>query len=78
MLKILTRIGEGRGREGDIETVEELAELQREATLCALGQGAAGPALSAIQHFRDEVDAHIKEKRCPALVCKALSPAGRG
>ncbi len=73
MLKILTNISEGKGREGDIELLEVLSEVQKEAALCALGQGASGPMLSAIYHFRDEFEAHIKEKRCPALVCEALS-----
>ncbi len=73
MLKILTDISEGKGREGDIELLEALSEVQKEAALCALGQGASKPMLSAIKYFRDEYEAHIKEKRCPALVCEVLS-----
>ncbi|MBI2898575.1 MAG: NADH-quinone oxidoreductase subunit NuoF [Planctomycetes bacterium] len=72
MEKILTRITEGRGKEGDIETLEELSELAMEASLCALGKSAPNPFLSTLRHFRDEYEAHIKEKRCPALSCKDL------
>ena len=73
MLKIVTNISEGRGRESDIELLEALSEIQKEAALCALGQGASNSVLSSIKHFRDEYEAHIKEKRCPALVCDMLS-----
>ena len=72
MLKILTNISKGKGREGDIELLEELSEVTRDASLCALGRTAANPVLSTIRYFRDEYEAHIKEKRCPAYVCKAL------
>jgi NADH-quinone oxidoreductase subunit F len=72
MLKILTRITEGTGREGDIELLEEIAEVTRDASLCALGRTAPNPVLSTIRYFRDEYEAHIKEKRCPAYVCKEL------
>jgi NADH:ubiquinone oxidoreductase subunit F (NADH-binding)/(2Fe-2S) ferredoxin/Pyruvate/2-oxoacid:ferredoxin oxidoreductase delta subunit len=72
MLKILTNISEGRGREGDIELLEEICEATRGAALCALGGTAPNPVLSTIRHFRDEYEAHIKEKRCPAFVCKDL------
>ena len=72
MLKVLTNISKGRGREGDIELLEELSEVTRDASLCALGKTAANPVLSTIRYFRDEYEAHIKEKRCPAYVCKAL------
>lgn len=78
MVKIVNRACEGAGREGDIDLLEELAELQRDAALCALGQGASGPALAALRHFRDEFDAHVKDRRCPAGVCAALSGTGRG
>jgi NADH-quinone oxidoreductase subunit F len=73
MLKILTNISEGKGREGDIELLELLSEVQQASALCALGQGASSPLLNAIHHFRDEFEVHIKEKRCPALVCEVLS-----
>ncbi len=72
MLKILTNITEGRGKEGDLELLEELSETAKEAALCALGQSAPNPFLSTLRYFRDEYEAHIKEKRCPALSCKAL------
>jgi len=72
MLKILTSITRGKGKEGDIERLEELSEVTRDASLCALGRTAANPVLSTIRYFRDEYEAHIKEKRCPAYVCKEL------
>ena len=72
MLKILTNISEGRGKEGDIELLEMLAETTRDASLCALGGSAPNPVLSTIRYFKDEYEAHIKEKRCPAFVCKEL------
>ncbi|MFW6102213.1 MAG: NADH-ubiquinone oxidoreductase-F iron-sulfur binding region domain-containing protein [Chloroflexota bacterium] len=72
MLKILTNISKGEGKEGDIELLEELSQVTRDASLCALGKTAANPVLSTIQYFRDEYEAHIKEKRCPAYVCKTL------
>jgi NADH-quinone oxidoreductase subunit F len=72
MLKILTDITEGRGREGDIELLEELSETAKEAALCALGQSAPNPFLSTLRYFRDEYEAHIQDKRCPALSCKEL------
>jgi len=72
MLKILTNISKGEGKEGDIELLEELSQVTRDASLCALGRTAANPVLSTLRYFRDEYEAHIKEKRCPAYVCKAL------
>jgi len=72
MQKILTRITEGEGREDDIERLKELAETAVDASLCALGKTAANPFLSTFRYFRDEYEAHIEEKRCPALSCKAL------
>jgi len=72
MLKILTNITEGKGKEGDIELLEELSETAKEAALCALGKSAPNPFLSTLRYFRDEYEAHIKEKRCPSLSCKEL------
>jgi len=72
MVKILTSITKGNGKEGDIELLEELAEVTTDASLCALGKSAPNPLLSTLRYFRDEHEAHIKEKRCPALSCKEL------
>lgn len=72
MLKILTNITKGKGKDGDIELLEQLAETAVEASLCALGKSAPNPFLSTLKYFRDEYEAHIKEKRCPALFCKEL------
>ena len=72
MLKILNRIGAGEGRTGDIELLKEIGEIVKVASLCALGTTAPNPVLSTIRYFRDEFEAHIEHKRCPAGVCKAL------
>ena len=72
MIIILDRITKGNGQEGDIALLEELAETAQEASLCALGKSAPNPLLSTIKYFRAEYEAHIKEKRCPALSCKEL------
>ncbi len=72
MLKVLTDITEGNGKEGDIELLEELSEVAKEASLCALGTSAPNPFLSTVRYFRDEYEAHIQEKKCPALSCKEL------
>jgi len=72
MLKLLTNITQGKGKEGDIELLEELSETAIEAALCALGKSSPNPFLSTLKYFRDEYDAHVKEKRCPALSCKEL------
>jgi len=70
--KILERIVSGEGRDGDIELLEDLSDVLKDASLCALGQTAPNPVLTTIQYFRDEYEAHIKERRCPAKVCKDL------
>ncbi len=72
MLEILERIVNGKGEEGDIEKLENLAENIKNSALCGLGQTAPNPVLSTIKFFRDEYEAHIKEKRCPAHHCQAL------
>ena len=72
MLRILDNITTGNGKEGDIELLEELSDLLQQASLCALGKTASNPVISTIKHFRSEYDAHIKDKRCPAGVCKEL------
>ncbi len=69
---ILVRICEGDGVEADIEQLEELAEAVKDASLCALGGTAPNPVLSTLRYFRDEYESHIKDKSCPAGVCKAL------
>jgi NADH:ubiquinone oxidoreductase subunit F (NADH-binding) len=74
MLKVVTRICEGRGRDGDIELLEELMEVTRAASLCSLGKTASDPLRSALRYFRDEYETHIREKRCPAGTCKGLKP----
>ncbi len=75
MLQILTRISEGRGREGDIERLEKLAGVIKDTSLCGLGQTAPNPVLSTLRYFRDEYEAHIKYKKCPAAVCKEIISA---
>ncbi len=72
MLDILIDITEGRGKEEDIDLLQELGEVIKETALCALGGTAPNPVLSTIRYFRDEYEAHIKDGRCPAGVCKAL------
>jgi NADH-quinone oxidoreductase subunit F len=72
MHRILTRICDGKGEEGDLETLEELSEVAMEASLCALGTSAPNPFLSTVQYFRDEYEAHIAEHRCPAKSCQAM------
>ena len=72
ILEILDRICGGKGQEGDIELLETLCEQIKQDSLCGLGQGAPTPVVSTLKHFRDEYEVHIKEKRCPAKVCKAL------
>jgi len=72
LLEILTRITEGKGRKGDIDLLETLSSDVKTSSLCGLGQTAPNPILSTIKYYRDEYEAHINEKRCPAGVCKDL------
>jgi ferredoxin len=72
MLDILNDITRGRGREGDIDLLLELGNSVKDGSLCALGGTAPNPVLTTIRYFRDEYEAHIREKRCPARACKAL------
>ena len=72
MLEILDRITHGKGEDGDIEKLEKLAKNIKASALCGLGQTSPNPVLSTLRYFRDEYEAHIYEKRCPAGVCKAL------
>ncbi|MFC1952241.1 NADH-ubiquinone oxidoreductase-F iron-sulfur binding region domain-containing protein [Chloroflexota bacterium] len=72
MTQILTDITEGKGKEGDIELLERLSTALVDSSLCALGSTAPNPVLSTIHYFRDEYEAHIRDKRCPASVCTKL------
>jgi len=72
MLHILSGITEGKGTEEDLELLEELAGVIKDTSLCALGGTAPNPVLSTIRYFREEYEAHIRERHCPAGVCQAL------
>jgi NADH-quinone oxidoreductase subunit F len=72
MLDILTRITEGKGEESDLNQLQSLCEATIKSSLCALGRTAPNPVLTTMKYFRDEYEAHIKEKRCPAHVCPSL------
>ncbi|MCX6248146.1 MAG: 4Fe-4S binding protein [Bacteroidetes bacterium] len=72
MLEILERITDGKGAEGDLEKLEELAYQIKDNSLCGLGQTAPNPVLTTIKYFRDEYEAHIFHKKCPAKVCRPL------
>ena len=72
MLEILTRIVEGNGKQGDIELLEELCVSIKDGALCGLGQTAPNPVLTTIRYFRDEYEAHINDKKCPAKSCTEL------
>ena len=73
MLSILTRICEGRGEAKDIDTLEKWAKIIQNTALCGLGQTAPNPVLSTLRYFRNEYEAHIHDKRCPAGVCRRLA-----
>lgn len=72
MMEILNRICDGQGQEGDIELLEELCISIKDGSLCGLGQTAPNPVLTTIRYFRDEYEAHIRDKKCPACECSAL------
>jgi len=72
MLEIITDITEGRGKPEQLDLLEELADTVSQTALCGLGKTAPNPVLSTLRHFRPEYEAHIKDKKCPAGVCKAL------
>ena len=72
MLELLTRITEGQGADADLALLEELAVKVKATSLCALGQTAPNPVLTTLRYFRNEYEAHIRDKKCPAKVCKAL------
>ena len=73
LLDTLERITKGEGRDGDIELLEDLSIDIKEGSLCGLGKTAPNPVLTTIEYFRDEYEAHIQEKRCPAMMCRALT-----
>ncbi len=72
MLEVLTRITEGKGQDGDIELLEDLAARVKNSSLCGLGQGAPNPVLTTLKYFRSEYEAHITNKKCPAHHCQKL------
>jgi len=72
MLEILKAITSGKGRPGDIDLLQELGEAVKAGSICGLGQSAPNPVLTTIRYFRDEYEAHINEKKCPAKVCREL------
>ena len=72
MLEILEKITHGHGEPDDIKLLEELSYVIKDSALCGLGQTAPNPILSTLQYFRDEYEAHVFEKRCPAKRCQAL------
>jgi NADH-quinone oxidoreductase subunit F len=72
MLEVLDRISKGEGKEEDIAHLEELAQGVKKASLCGLGQTAPNPVLTTLRYFRDEYEAHIRDKKCPAKKCQAL------
>jgi NADH-quinone oxidoreductase subunit F len=73
MLEVLERISQGEGKMEDLETLETLAQSIKRNSLCGLGQTAPNPVLTTLKYFRDEYEAHILEKRCPAKKCQALT-----
>ncbi len=72
MLEILQTITEGKGKPEDIDALQGLAEVVKVSSLCALGQTAPNPVLTTLRYFRDEYEAHVIQKRCPAVVCKEI------
>ena len=72
MFETLTRIADGQGQPEDIDALEELGTMVNRSSLCGLGQTAPNPVLSTIRYFRDEYEAHINDRSCPAGVCKEL------
>jgi ferredoxin len=72
MMEMLEEITAGNGREGDIDKLARMSDLIKKTSLCGLGQTAPNPVLSTIRYFREEYEAHISAKKCPAKVCKPL------
>ncbi|MCK4338069.1 MAG: FAD-dependent oxidoreductase, partial [Candidatus Aminicenantes bacterium] len=75
MWEIVSNICDGKGEINDLNLLEELAEIVRDASMCGLGQTAANPVLSTLKHFRNEYEEHILKKQCPAMVCKEIVSA---
>jgi len=73
LLSILERMTKGEGREGDLVQLEDLSEDMKNGSLCGLGKTAPNPVLTSLKYFKDEYDAHVKESRCPAMMCRALT-----
>ena len=73
LLSILERMTKGEGREGDLAQLEDLSEDMKNGSLCGLGKTAPNPVLTSLKYFKDEYDAHVKESRCPAMMCRALT-----
>lgn len=73
LLRILERITTGEGRDGDLERLAHLSQDIKDGSLCGLGKTAPNPVLTSLRYFRDEYEAHVKEKRCPAGMCRALT-----
>ena len=72
MLEIMDRICSMQGREGDLELLQERGEHIQDSSLCQLGASAPNPVLSTLQYFREEYEAHFRDKRCPAIVCAGM------
>jgi NADH:ubiquinone oxidoreductase subunit F (NADH-binding) len=72
MLNILTNITQGKGRDGDIELLAKMSTLIKSTSICGLGKTAPNPVLTTLRYFQNEYEAHIKNKKCPARVCKTL------
>ena len=73
LLNILERITKGQGKEEDLEVLRDLSQEIKEGSLCGLGKTAPNPVLTSIKYFRDEYEAHVREKRCPAMMCRPLT-----
>jgi len=72
MLEVVTDITAGRGKEDDLELLQELANMVKEFSLCGLGKTAPNTVLSTLRYFKDEYEAHVRDKKCPAGICRDL------
>ena len=73
LLRILDRITKGEGREEDLQQLEELSRDIKKGSLCGLGKTAPNPVITSLRYFREEYEAHVREKRCPSMMCRALT-----